>query len=136
MNNRRRNARAALAAAAALLAVAALALAAGCGGDDDSGEEEPAGADLTAVVCPMEEAGEVDGITQYEPAEDAFDTAELVGLEINEARETAGDHGCEIVIAIEDGEGLPVPIEIDPTRIYVYVEDDVVTEVEGVGGGL
>lgn len=117
---------------AALVAAAALVVA-GCGGDD---EEEPAGSDLTAVHCPMERTGEVEGIPQYEPADGAFDTAELVGLELDDARQRAAEHGCEIVVSILDGDGQPVPIEIDPTRIYVYVEDDVVTEIEGVGGGI
>jgi hypothetical protein len=37
---------------------------------------------------------------------------------------------------MEDGTGQPVPTDVDPTRIYVYTENDVVTEIEGVGGGL
>ena len=37
---------------------------------------------------------------------------------------------------MEDGEGKPVPTDVDPERIYVYIEDGVVTEIEGVGGGL
>jgi hypothetical protein len=53
-----------------------------------------------------------------------------------DATAKAGEHGCEIVVSLKDGEGQPVPIEIDPTRIYVYTEKDVVTTIEGVGGGL
>ena len=44
--------------------------------------------------------------------------------------------GASIVVSIEDGVGLPVPIEVDPTRIYVYTENNAVTTIEGVGGGL
>jgi hypothetical protein len=111
---------------------AALALA-GCGGDD----EPPRGPDLTALQCPLEATGkQVDGIDEYRPAQDAFDTSELIGKPIEEAEATAGEHGCEIVIAMEDGTGRPVPTDVDPTRIYVYTEQDVVTEIEGVGGGL
>jgi hypothetical protein len=40
------------------------------------------------------------------------------------------------VVSLEDGKGVPVPIDIDPKRIYVYTEDGVVTEIEGVGGGI
>lgn len=119
-------------AVVALIAAAAIGIASG-GGDSD---QEPEGADLTAVQCPMVKSGQVDGVDQYEPAENAFDTAELVGMTLNDARNKAAEHGCEIVVAFEDGKGIPVPIEIDPTRIYVYVENDEVTYIEGVGGGL
>jgi hypothetical protein len=120
-------------AVVAAIALGAIAVA-GCGGDD---EEEPQGRDLTAVYCPMVPSGErVEGQRQYEPAEDALDTAELIGMTLDEARATAGEHGCSIVVSFKDGRGRPVPIDIDPTRIYVYTEDDVVTEIEGVGGGI
>lgn len=105
-------------------------------GPDDSGENDAAGTDLTALMCPMVPTGEAAGVEQYEPAPDAFDTAELLGMDLNTAHDTAADHGCEIVVALRDGSGQPVPVEIDPTRIYVFVEDDVVTYIEGVGGGL
>jgi hypothetical protein len=112
--------------------VAAIALA-GCGG----GDEKPRGPDLTAIRCPLVPTGEqVGGVDQYKPAEDSFDTSELVGAEFDKARADAAKHGCAIVVAMRDGEGLPVPTDIDPKRIYVYTEDDVVTEIEGVGGGL
>jgi hypothetical protein len=100
--------------------VAGIAIAAGGGGD----EEKATGTDLTAVVCPLE------------PAENAFDTEELIGMSLDDARAKAAEHTCEIVVAIEDGRGLPVPVDVDPKRIYVYTEDDVVTEIEGVGGGI
>jgi len=125
-------------AAAALIAAAALAVGA-CGSDDsdsEAAEQACGGSDLTAVCCPMEKTGQVDGVDRYEPAEDAFDTAELVGVTLNDARNKAAEHGCEIVVSVEDGEGIPVPLDIDPARIYVYVENDEVTYVEGVGGGL
>ena len=117
------------------LGAAVVLAAAGCGGDD---EDAPAAdTDLTAVRCPLVATGEqVDGVDQLEPAPDAFDTAELVGDRLGDARTQAGDHGCEIVVALEDGAGKPVPTDVDPERIYVYVEDGVVTEIEGVGGGL
>jgi hypothetical protein len=115
-----------------LLAVALAA--AGCGGD--SSADAPRGRDLTAVVCPMERIVQANGEERYEPADNAFDTAELIGQELAAARAKAADHGCEIIVASEDGEGRPVPIEIDPTRIYVFVERGVVTYIEGVGGGI
>jgi hypothetical protein len=115
------------------MAAAAIAVA-GCGDDD---KPAAAGTDLTAVKCPLEATGKrVGGVDEYKPAADAFDTKELVGKPLDAARDIAADHGCEIVVAMEDGEGLPVATDIDPKRIYVYTEDGVVTQVEGVGGGI
>ena len=84
----------------------------------------------------MVQRGEGDGAKTYAPAENAFNTAELVGMKVGAAREKAGGHGCEIIVALEDGKGRSVPIEVDPSRIYVFVERNVVTYIEGVGGGL
>jgi hypothetical protein len=106
----------------------AAALAAGCGGDDG---DEPAGTDLTALRCPLVE---VNG--SFRPADGAFDTAELIGMSLDDARARAAENGCEVVVSLEDGKGRPVPIDVDPKRIYVYTEDGVVSEIEGVGGGL
>jgi hypothetical protein len=117
------------------LALAAVLVAAGCGGDDDD-ESAPVAEDLTAIECPMERAGREAGVPQFEPAENAFNTSELIGLELSEATATAGEHGCEIIVSIADGEGQPVPVEINLKAIYVYTEDDVVTQIEGVGGGI
>jgi hypothetical protein len=116
-----------------LLAAGGIALAAR-GGDD---EEQPRGSDLTALRCPLVATGtSADGTQEYEPAPGAFDTAELIGLRLDDARTRAAEHSCEIVVSLEDGEGRPVPIDVDPERIYVYVEEGVVTEIEGVGGGI
>jgi hypothetical protein len=119
-----------------LPAAAALALAAaGCGGDDDD-EPAPVAEDLTAIECPMERAGREAGVPQFEPAENAFNTSELIGLELSDASALAAEHDCEVIVSIADGEGQPVPVEIDLKAIYVYTEDDVVTQIEGVGGGI
>jgi hypothetical protein len=117
-----------------VLAVAGVALAS-MGGEE---EKRPAkGADLTAIRCPLEPAGEsADGQTRYRPAKDAFDTKALIGLQLPDAEAKAAEHGCTIVVSIEDGVGLPVPIDVDPTRIYVYTENNAVTTIEGVGGGI
>jgi hypothetical protein len=116
------------------LALAFLLAVAGCGDDDD--EAAPVAEDLTAIECPMERAGREAGVPQFEPAENAFDTSELIGLELSEASALAGEHGCEVIVSIADGEGQPVPVEINLKAIYVYTEDDVVTQIEGVGGGI
>jgi hypothetical protein len=111
----------------------ALAALAGCGED----EEEPQGVDLNAIYCPMVPTGErVEGQRQWEPAENAFDTAELIGMPLDEARATAAEHDCNIVVSLRDDKGVPVPIDVDPSRIYVWTENDRVTEIEGVGGGI
>jgi hypothetical protein len=124
-----------IAGARIVIVAVALALAtaaAGCGGGDSEQDKPPAkGRDLTAVECPMEKSG-----TGYKPAENAFDTAELVGMKLRDARRTAAGHDCAVPVAMKDGKGRPVPIEIDPTRIYVFVEKGVVTYIEGVGGGI
>jgi hypothetical protein len=116
-----------------LCVAVALAALSGCGDDDG----KAAGEDLTAIRCPLVPTGEqVGGVDQYAPAEDSFDTAELVGEPLEQARTTAAEHGCDVVVAMRDGEGVPVPTDLDPTRIYVYTDDGVVTEIEGVGGGI
>ena len=115
------------------LAVGGLALASL--GEEDGRPTE--GADLTALKCPLvPTARSADGQQEYEPAPDAFDTAELIGMSLDDARALAAEHGCDIVVSIEDGKGVPVPIDVDPKRIYVYTEDGAVTEIEGVGGGI
>lgn len=116
------------------VAIAAVVALAGCGGDD---EEKPKGVDLTAIRCPFVESGDqAGGKAAYKPAPDAFDTAELIGMSLEEAEAHAAKRGCNIVVAMEDGKGVAVPTDIDPTRIYVYTEDGAVTRIEGVGGGL
>ncbi|GAA2116833.1 hypothetical protein [Actinomadura alba] len=122
-----------VAAPTVAITVGALALT-GCSGD--SGEAKTRERDLTALQCPMVETGQQRGANQYKPAKNAFNTAELLGKELTEAREKAARHDCEIIVAREDGKSRPVPMEIDPTRIYVYVEHGAVRYVEGVGGGL
>jgi hypothetical protein len=117
------------------LALAIVVALAGCGdGDDD--EPEPVARDLTTVSCPLERAGREAGAAKLEPAPNAFDTSELIGLEVSEAASVAAEHGCEVIVSIADGEGQQVPVEINLKAIYVYTEDDVVTQIEGVGGGI
>jgi len=120
-------------AAVVVLAVASIAIAAR-GGEKD---EPNTGADLTAIKCPLEPTGATNaGEPEYRPSKDAFDTAELIGLKLEEARSKASSKGCDIVVSVKDGAGQPVPIEINPKLIYVYTEQDKVTQIEGVGGGI
>jgi hypothetical protein len=117
----------------ALLAVASIAIAAR-GGDDKKATK---GTDLSVVRCPLEPTGKtVGGVAEYRPAKDAFNTAELVGLKLADARKQASQNRCDVIVSVKDGQGQPVPIELNPKLIYVYTEKDVVTQIEGVGGGI
>jgi hypothetical protein len=121
--------------AVAVLAVASIAIAAKGGGDDKKPNK---GADLTAIRCPLEPTGKTaaDGEPEYRPAKDAFNTAELIGHTLEDARKMASAKTCDIVVSVKDGAGQPVPIELNPKLIYVYTSKDVVTQIEGVGGGI
>ncbi len=117
-----------------LLAAGGVAIAARDGGEE---KKTTKGTDLTAIRCPLEQTGQTpDGEPEFKAAKNSFDTAELIGLGLPEASAKAAEHGCEIVVSLQDGVGVPVPIDVDPKRIYVYTEKDVVTTIEGVGGGL
>jgi hypothetical protein len=123
-------------AAVAVLAIASIAIAAR-GGDEENNKPKT-GTDLTAIKCPLEPTGATDagGEPEYRPAKNAFDTAKLIGLKLEEARKMASAKGCDIVVSVKDGAGQPVPIELNPKLIYVYTENDAVTQIEGVGGGI
>ncbi len=119
--------------AVVVLAVASIAIAARSGDD----EKTTQGTNLSVIKCPLEPTGKIVGGTpEYRPAKDAFDTSELVGLKLEDARKKAGENKCDIVVSVQDGAGQPVPIELDPSLIYVYTEKEVVTQIEGVGGGI
>jgi hypothetical protein len=122
-------------AVVAVLAVASIAIAAR-GGEEDNKPKK--GTDLTAIRCPLEPTGATDagGEPEYRPAKNAFDTAKLIGLKLDEARKMASSSGCDIVVSVKDGAGQPVPIELNPKLIYVYTQNDAVTQIEGVGGGI
>ncbi len=121
--------------AVAVLAIASIAIAAR-GGEEEKKPNK--GADLTAIRCPLEPTGATSagGEPEYRPAKNAFDTAELIGLKLDDARSKASAKGCDIVVSVKDGAGQPVPIELNPKLIYVYTENDAVTQIEGVGGGI
>jgi hypothetical protein len=108
----------------ALAATAAVALA-GCGGE----KKKPVGPDLTAMRCPAAKVGDP-------PAKGSFDTGELIGKRLEDAQKLAAGHGCRIVVSMADGAGQPVPIEVDPKLIFVFTAKGVVSDVEGVGGGI
>jgi hypothetical protein len=116
--------------AVAVLGIAGIAVAARGGGE----QKQTTGTDLTAMMCPLAPAG--DATARPKPAKNAFDTAQLIGLSLADAKAKAAQHTCSIVVSLEDGVGKAVPIDVDPQRIYVYTEKGRVTEIEGVGGGI
>jgi hypothetical protein len=117
-----------------VLAVASIALAAR-GGDEETTTK---GSNLSALKCPLELTGKTGagGQPEFKPAKDAFDTGTLIGLPVDEARQKAGENGCDIVVSVQDGAGQQVPIELNPKLIYIYTEKGRVTQIEGVGGGI
>jgi hypothetical protein len=119
--------------AVVLLAIASIAIAARSGDD----KQATKGTNLSVVKCPLEPTGKsVGGTPEYRPAKDAFNTAELVGLKLADARKKASENRCDVIVSVKDGQGQPVPIELNPKLIYVYTEKEVVTQIEGVGGGI
>jgi len=118
-----------------VLAGVSIAIAARGGGEE---EKKPSGSNLTTIRCPLEPTGELDaaGQPEFRAAENAFDTAVLLNLPLEEARQKAGAGGCEIAVSVQDGAGQPVPIELNPKLIYVYTEKGRVVQIEGVGGGI
>ena len=121
-------------ACVAVLAAASIAIAAR-GGDDETTTK---GSNLNTISCPLAPTGKTgpDGRPELKPAKDAFDTAELLDLPLEDARAKAAESGCDIVVSVQDGAGQPVPIDINPKLIYVYTEKGRVTQIEGVGGGI
>jgi hypothetical protein len=117
----------------AVLAAGSIALAARGG---DEGDKPRSSSDVSAIKCPLEPVDPNVPEPEYRPAKGAFDTAELIDKPLADARSIAQRHGCQVVVSVQDGGGVPVPLDFDPTRIYVYTEKDIVTEIEGVGGGL
>ena len=120
-----------------VIVLAGVSIAIAARGDSEQ-DNKPKAENLSAIRCPLEPTGKLDagGQPEMKPAKGAFDTAELLDLPLAEAERKAGEKGCEIVVSVQDGAGQPVPIELNPKLIYVYTEKGVVTQIEGVGGGI
>jgi hypothetical protein len=120
-----------------VIVLAGVSIAIAARGDSEE-DKKPTGSNLTTISCPLEETGELDagGQPELRPAKGAFDTAVLIDLPLEQARQKAAEKGCEIAVSVQDGAGQPVPIELNPKLIYVYVEKGRVTRIEGVGGGI
>jgi hypothetical protein len=51
---------------------------------------------------------------------------QLIGLQLDDARELATQSGCHLRVVRRDGKGLAVTADLDTSRINVETEDDVV----------
>ena len=99
--------------AVAVLAAGSIALAAR--GGDKENEKPNTGSELATLKCPLEVVDPDAAEPEYRPTKDAFDTAELLDKPLADARSIAQRNGCEVVVSVEDGGGLPVPLDFDPT---------------------
>ena len=125
-----------LVAVVAVLVLAAGSIALAARGGDEEKEKPSSGSELATLKCPLEAVDPSAPEPEYRPTKDAFDTAELLDKPLADASSIAQRKGCEVVVSVEDGGGLPVPLDFNPRRIFVYTEKGIVTEIEGVGGGL
>ena len=121
----------------AVIVLAGVSIAIAARGDNEE-DKKPKGSNLNTISCPLEATGKLDagGQPELRPAKNAFDTAVLLDLPLEEARQKAAEKGCEIAVSVQDGAGQPVPIELNPKMIYVYTEKGRVIQIEGVGGGI
>lgn len=102
--------------------------------DDTADETTPTSTNLLAQLCPLEVVMSDSGVETYgDPVEDAWDATEVVGKSLGEAETMAKEHGCEIQVSVQDGQGIPVSLGLFPNRVLVWTEDNIVTTVEQVG---
>ena len=73
---------------------------------------------------------------EYRPTKDAFDTAELLDKPLADAVRSRSATGVRSSSRSRTAAACPVPLGLQPPRIYVYTEKGIVTQIEGVGGGL
>jgi len=102
--------------------------------DDTPAETVPTSTNLLAQLCPLEVVKSESGVETYgDPVEGAWDTSEIIGKPLGEAEKIAEEHGCEVQVSVQDGQGIPVSLGLFPNRVLVWTEDNVVTSVEQVG---
>lgn len=65
--------------------------------------------------------------------EDGFDTANLLGLQLEEAEKLAQAHGCSIRLYKLDGKWFDVTTDLNPNRINVAVRNGTITEIFPIG---
>lgn len=132
----------ALVAGAALIAAL---LAFGCGDDDGSGEGAESGTGPDAVTSTnLDPAGDQTipdlpvntdpkRVQCTGPPEGVFDATSVVGSTLARAKEAAAEEGCQIRVAVRDGEPLALTQDYRPDRVNVAVEDGEVTEIIDIG---
>jgi hypothetical protein len=67
-------------------------------------------------------------------ANQTFDTREMIGLDLDAAKDLAAEHGCEVRVSERDGEGLLVTSDSRFDRVDVAVEGEEVIDVYGTRG--
>lgn len=89
-------------------------------GGDASVPDLPRNDDPSAVVCTG-------------PPQGTFDATAIVGDPLSTAEEAAESEGCQIRVAVRDGESLALTQDFRPDRVNVAVEDETVTEIVDIG---
>jgi hypothetical protein len=59
---------------------------------------------------------------------------QLIGLRVEDARELAARSQCLVRVIRRDGTSSPVTLALVPHRIDVSTEDDIIVDIEMVGG--
>lgn len=126
-----------------LLGAAVALLLAGCGSDAD--EETTAAADSAVTGTTNDASGgeptipdlprndDPSAVTCTGPPQGTFDATAVVGEPVAEAKQAAVDEGCQIRVAMRDGESLALTQDYRPDRVNVAVEDGEVTEIIDIG---
>ena len=132
--------RGAAVAAIAALVVASAVLAA-CGDDDGAGggggddvtttNAEPPGSSAPLPDLPINE--DPSAVRCTGDPQGTFDANAVVGDPIAAAKRAASEQGCEIRVAVRNGEGLALTQDFRPDRVNVAVESGKVTEILNIG---
>jgi hypothetical protein len=98
-----------------LCVLVAAALVSGCGSD---GDRTPS----ASTPCPR---------PSTEP-KNPFDSTQLVGRSVREARGPALRHGCSVRVVERNGHNIVITLEKRPDRIDVVVVDGKIARIDGV----
>ncbi len=89
---------------------------AACGGDDDKTDDPRSSA--KPQFCPK--------------GSDAYDASQLIGLDLEAAREEAKQHRCSLRVVEEDGEVPALHSDLRSNRINIEVSDGEVVRIDGI----
>lgn len=136
--------------ALALLAAVLLLALAGCGDDAEETTEAPgagAGAPTSTTLDPSDGTATIPELPRNDDPSmvactgkakgaegpGVFDATAIVGDPLSEAERAAAEQGCEIRVAVIDGEPQALTEDFRPDRVNVAIEDDEVTEIVSIG---